>query len=149
MKKNILEYDALDAAPLIKKWEDLRLDAYRCPAGVPTIGYGHTAGVRMGDRITREKAERLLEEDLYKFQDELSTLVKVPVTVGQFIALMSFIFNFGLTKCRSYSLFKELNKGNYEGAAQWFPKYCAPGTKQENGLRARRLEEQAAFLRQS
>ena len=53
---------------MIKRFEGCRLTAYRCPAGVPTIGYGHTAGVRMGQRITQEQAERFLKEDLAKFE---------------------------------------------------------------------------------
>jgi lysozyme len=146
MKKDVLEYDAQTAFALISEYEGLRLEAYRCPAGIPTIGYGHTKGVRMGDRISREKAEELLKEDLYAFQDDLSTLVKVRVTQGQFIALMSFIYNFGLAKCRGYTLFKELNKGNYAGAADLFLKYTYSGKEQLKGLIERRAAERRAFL---
>jgi lysozyme len=145
MKKEVLEYDPQTAFALISEYEGLRLEAYLCPAGVPTIGYGHTKGVKMGDKISREKAEELLREDLNYYQDELSTLVKVPVTQGQFIALMSFIYNFGLAKCRGYTIFKELNKGNYAGASAWLLKYTYSGGKQLNGLIARRKAEQRAF----
>ncbi len=98
-------------------------------------------------KITRAEAFELLRQDLLDTQDDLASLVKVPITQGMFIALMSFVFNFGISKCRKYSLFKELNKGNYKAAAEWFPKYCNPGSSFEAGLKKRRLAEQECFMR--
>lgn len=79
---------------LIKSFESLRLEAYRCPAGIWTIGYGHTAGVRRGDRIDGQKAEQLLAEDLRKFENTVNR--ECPgVNQNQFDALVSFTFNIG------------------------------------------------------
>lgn len=79
---------------LIKSFESLRLEAYRCPAGIWTIGYGHTAGVRRGDRIDGQKAEQLLADDLRKFEDVVNR--ECPsVNQNQFDALVSFTFNIG------------------------------------------------------
>lgn len=79
---------------LIKQFESLRLEAYRCPAGIWTIGYGHTAGVRRGDRIDAQKAEQLLAKDLRQFEDVVNQ--ECPhVTQNQFDALVSFSFNVG------------------------------------------------------
>lgn len=79
---------------LIKQYEGLRLEAYRCPAGVWTIGYGHTAGVRRGDVIDERRAEYLLEEDLKKFEAVVNR--ECPgVNQNQFDALVSFTFNLG------------------------------------------------------
>lgn len=79
---------------LIKQFESLRLEAYRCPADIWTIGYGHTAGVRRGDRIDEQKAEQLLAEDLRQFEAVVSR--ECPgVNQNQFDALVSFTFNLG------------------------------------------------------
>lgn len=79
---------------LIKSFESLRLEAYRCPAGIWTIGYGHTAGVRRGDRIDEQKAEQLLAEDLREFEEVVSR--ECPgVSQRRFDALVSFVFNVG------------------------------------------------------
>ena len=90
---------------LIKEHEGLRLEAYRCPAGVYTIGYGHTAGVRRGDVIDERKAEQLLAEDLRKFEAVVSR--ECPgVNQNQFDALVSFTFNLGETNLRKSTLLK-------------------------------------------
>lgn len=78
---------------LIKRFEGLRLDAYRCPAGVWTIGYGHTgAGVGEGVAITPEQADILLRADVLRFEDGVRRLAG-PCSQGQFDALVSFTFN--------------------------------------------------------
>ena len=82
---------------LIKQFESLRCEAYRCPAGIWTIGYGHTAGVRRGDRIDGQKAEQLLQDDLRKFED---------VVNREFDALVSFSFNVGTGNFRKSTLLK-------------------------------------------
>ena len=68
------------------------LESYKCPAGVWTIGFGHTKGVHPDEHITRAEAYDLLDKDLVHTQEELAALVHVPVTENQFIALMSFVF---------------------------------------------------------
>jgi GH24 family phage-related lysozyme (muramidase) len=146
MKKDVLDYDPDLAFPLIAKHEGCRLDAYYCPAGILSIGYGHTANVYPDMHITREEAEAMLHDDLPKYQDDLAKLVTARVTQGQFIALMSFVYNFGAAKCRTYSLFKELNRGHYEAAAEWFPKYVYSAGQKLRGLVARREEERKVFL---
>lgn len=90
---------------LIKAHEGLRLQAYCCPAGIYTIGYGHTAGVRRGDVIDERKAEQLLAEDLKKFEAVVNR--ECPsVNQNQFDALVSFTFNLGETNLRKSTLLK-------------------------------------------
>ncbi|RHO73421.1 lysozyme [Parabacteroides sp. AF48-14] len=90
---------------LIKSFESLRLEAYRCPAGVWTIGYGHTAGVRRGDVIDEQRAEYLLSEDLKKFEDVVGR--ECPhVNQNQFDALVSFTFNCGTGNLLKSTLLK-------------------------------------------
>lgn len=90
---------------LIKQFESLRLEAYRCPAGIYTVGYGHTAGVRRGDVIDERRAEQMLAEDLKKFEAVVNR--ECPgVNQNQFDALVSFTFNLGETNLRKSTLLK-------------------------------------------
>ena len=104
-KQNIMLYPPELATQFISEFEQgpkggPALESYKCPAGVWTIGFGHTKDVHAGEHITRAEAFDLLDKDLIHTQEELAALVHVPVTENQFIALMSFVFNFGITKCR-------------------------------------------------
>ena len=78
---------------LIKTFESLALKAYRCPAGVWTIGWGHTRGVRAGMQITEERARELLGEDIAEVERDLPAVVHVDLTQGQWDALVSLGFN--------------------------------------------------------
>ena len=81
---------------LIKQFEGCRLTAYKCPAGKPTIGYGHTEGVKMGQTITQVQAESYLKDDLAKFEQTVSKYDdKYQWNQNQFDALVSFAFNIG------------------------------------------------------
>lgn len=80
---------------LIKRFEGCRLSAYRCPAGVWTIGYGHTLNVKPGDKITQDQADEYLREDLKRFESHVSSYNKYGWTQPEFDALVSFAFNIG------------------------------------------------------
>ena len=98
---------------LIKSFESLRLEAYRCPAGIYTIGYGHTAGVRRGDVIDERRAEQLLADDLKKFEAVVNR--ECPgINQNQFDALVAFTFNLGETNLRKSTLLKCV-KANSDG----------------------------------
>lgn len=131
---------------LIKKYEGCRLLAYKCPAGVWTIGYGHTADVKSGMAITKADAERLLLQDLKRFEEGVEALVKVPLTSNQFSALVSFAFNCGLAALRSSTLLKKLNIGDLNGAAREILRWDKVNKKPVEGLTKRRKEEQQLFL---
>lgn len=131
---------------LIKKYEGCRLLAYKCPAGVWTIGYGHTADVKSGMAITKYDAERLLLQDLKRFEEGVEALVKVPLTSNQFSALVSFAFNCGLSALRSSTLLKKLNVGDLNGAAREILRWDKVNKKPVEGLTKRRKEEQQLFL---
>lgn len=130
---------------LIKSFEGLRLSAYRCPADIPTIGYGTTAGVKMGDTITKERAEDLLRADVKRFEDQVLRLVKVPLTQGQFDALVSFTYNLGAANLGNSTLLRLLNAGDYKGAAAQFDRWTKAGGKELPGLVKRRAAERALF----
>jgi len=101
-------------ADLVKSFEGLKLDAYRCPAGVWTIGYGHTGSdVKPDLKISEQEAEHLLQEDLNQSGVGVEKLVKVTLTDNQFAALVSFAFNAGLASLAASTLLKRLNDGDY------------------------------------
>ena len=131
---------------LIKDFEGLRLGAYYCSAGVLTIGYGHTGGVKEGDLITEQKAEQLLQDDLKKFENGVLRLVRVPLNQNQFDALVSFAFNLGVGNLGKSTLLKMLNNRDYKGAAGQFVRWNKAGGKELAGLTRRRLAESAMFL---
>lgn len=97
------------AEAVMKEHEGLRLKAYRCPAGVLTIGYGHTKNVKPGDVINTDLADRLFVEDVECVERQLDTeKYSRLLSQGQYDALVDFIFNLGWTKFRSSTLRKKL-----------------------------------------
>ncbi|MCD8232793.1 MAG: lysozyme [Cloacibacillus porcorum] len=137
-----------EARKFIAEFEGCSLTPYQCSAGVWTQGYGHTKGINKNSpEISQEKAEAWLLEDILMCHDDLCRLVTVPITEGMHIALLSFIFNFGYAKCSGYSLFTELNKGNYAVAAEKFGDYVLANGAKLPGLVNRRAKEKEMFKR--
>lgn len=132
---------------LVRTSEDCKLQAYLDCKGVPTIGVGHTRGVKMGDRCSQQQADVWLTQDLEDAEAAVSSLVKVPLTQGQFDALTSFVFNLGEPKFAASTLLKLLNEGSYKAAAAQFKLWCHAGGKVEPGLVKRRAAETDLFLR--
>lgn len=130
----------------LKEMEGLRLEAYLDPAGVPTIGYGHTRGVRMGDRISRYWAEDLLRRDLRVAEDGVNAL-GVAKTQGQFDALVSFVFNLGIERLEQSTLLRRIRDGDSRKAitAEWMRWVYADG-KRLKGLEKRRAWEVERFF---
>lgn len=132
----------------IKKFEGLRLSVYLCPAGVQTIGYGHTRNYPFSTnyRITEEQAEKYLYDDLKKFENSIKKLVKVPLSQCQYDALVSLVFNIGATNLKNSTLLKYLNNGEYSLAAEQFERWIYSNGKKLDGLIARRKAEKLIFL---
>lgn len=131
---------------LIKKFEGCRLEAYRCPAGVWTIGYGHTKGVKDGMKISWEQAEEFLREDLKIYEQAVERCVKVPLSQNQFDALVSFCYNCGGEALRTSTLLRLLNESKYSESAEQFLRWNKAGGKVLAGLTRRREEEREMFL---
>lgn len=146
------EFSPDTAKNFIKVAEGLRLQAYQCTAGRWTIGYGHARGVKRGDRITEEEAERILDKDLKECHRAVCRHVK-QCTEGQYIALMSFVFNFGANSFSSSTLLKLHNAEVYEAAADQFERWIYstdPKTGKkgpDSRLIPRRREEKKQYLR--
>ncbi|MNH34495.1 Lysozyme RrrD [compost metagenome] len=131
---------------LIKSFEGLRLQSYQDAVGVWTIGYGTTRGIKPGMSITKDQAERMLVNDVQRFEVEVERLVKVPLTTNQRDALISFTYNLGSANLESSTLLRLLNRGDYAGAAEQFPRWNKAGGKVLPGLVRRRDAERALFL---
>ncbi len=131
---------------LIQQFEGLRLSAYLDSADTPTIGYGSTRGVSLGDEITKTQALELLEADVERHADGVRRLVEVPLTQAQFDALTSFTFNLGIGALASSTLLDRLNAGDYQGAGDELLRWVYVGNDRLRGLERRREAERAMFL---
>lgn len=132
---------------LIKKYEGCRLTAYKCPAGVHTIGYGHTAGVKMGDKITQERADDLLKEDLYiyeKWVDTINTQYQYNFNRNEFSALVSFTYNCGSGALLSLCAKGKRNKQQIGDCIKLYDK-CKGQTLK--GLTLRRADETQLYFK--
>lgn len=146
--KNFSEYQAESATDFIEAWEGCRLQAYKCPAGVWTIGVGHTKGVTEHDEITYEQSRELLRKDIEEVKRGLAPFVNIHVTEGQFIALVSLAFNVGVSyvvhKCPK--LMQALNAGDVEACAHEFLDIDSANGVKLPGLTRRRQSEARLFL---
>lgn len=129
---------------LIRQYEGCRLAAYRCAAGVWTIGYGHTAGVHSGMTITQAQADAYLQQDIAKFEGYVNNPTYVPITEqldqNQFDALVSFAFNLGAGNLR------KLCKGRTAAQiVRTMPNYNKANGRVLAGLKRRRAAEQKLF----
>lgn len=131
---------------LIKSFEGCRLTAYQDSAGVWTIGYGHTSGVKKGMTITEAQAEAYLKGDLGTAENAVNGKVTYSIKQNQFDALVSFTYNVGSGNFGSSTLLKKLNQGDITGAANEFDKWNKAGGQVLEGLVRRRAAEKAMFL---
>ena len=146
--KNFGEYSAESAMDFIEAWEGCRLAAYKCPAGVWTIGVGHTKDVTEHDEITYEQSRELLRKDIEAVVKALAPFVNVHVTEGQYVALVSLAFNVGASYVvhNCPRLMRALNAGDVEQAAHQFLDITKAGGKELPGLVRRRKSEAKLFL---
>jgi lysozyme len=132
---------------LVKEFEGCSLKAYKCPAGIWTIGYGNTQyengkAVKEGDIITLERAEQLLEIILIKFIQQVGELVKSNINKNQKDALTDFAYNCGVGNLRSSTLLKKVNADpNDKTIRTEFEKWTRANGKVLNGLVKRRTAE--------
>ena len=126
---------------LIKKYEGLRLSAYKCPSGIWTIGWGHTAGVKQGQTITKQQAEDIFTNDLKIYENHVNKLGR-DFTQSQFDALVSFCYN-----CGSGSLNTLCKNRNNSQIAEAILLYNKDAYKRvQPGLVTKRNEERTLFL---
>ena len=151
------------AIRMIKHHEGVRQKPYRCPAKLWTVGVGHVLYPEQGklpidqrdsfglkpqdDRVfSMEAVDALLKYDLDRFERGVERFCPVALTQGMFDALVSFSFNVGLGTLQRSTLRQKVIRGDKEGAAEEFLKYCMAGGKILKGLQNRRIDERAMFL---
>ena len=127
---------------MLVEFEGVRLKAYKCPAGVWTIGIGATnPPVKATDKITKEEAFERLDRDLVQYEDGVRKLVKVSLTQGQFDALVDFAYNAGVGALAKSTLLKKVNAGKFDEVPAEFMKWTKGGGKELPGLVRRRRAE--------
>lgn len=137
---------------LVKVFEGCKLSAYKCPAGIWTIGYGNTAyengkAVKEGDKITLERAEQLLEIILIKFIQQVGEVVKSEINQNQKDALTDFAYNCGVGNLKSSTLLKKVNKNPKDPTIKdEFLKWNKSNGKVLNGLTKRRQAESNLYF---
>ena len=148
---------------MIKHHEGVRFKPYQCPAKLWTIGVGHVLYPNQGKMpidqrsgyalhpednraFSKDEVNAILRADLARFEKGVATYCPVPLTQGQFDALVSFSFNVGLGTLQRSTMRQKLLRGDKEGAAEELLKYCMAGGKVLRGLQNRRIDERALFL---
>lgn len=136
-----------DGIALIKRFEGCKYERYICPAGKPTIGYGHVIlkDEDIPDIITPQEAEDLLRKDLARFEKVVNTVEK-PLTQYQFDALISFAFNVGTYAFKASTMCMLLNEGKYNYATQEFGVWIFANKQPLPGLIKRRAAEALLFI---
>jgi len=133
---------------LLKKFEGCKLKAYRCPANVCTIGYGHTSAagaptVTDGMTITQKQADDILRRDLVKYETEVFNMLHQPLTQNQFDVLVDFAYNAGINALRTSTLLKKVNAAQFGDVPTELMKWTKGGGKVLPGLVRRRQAESA------
>lgn len=134
----------IPAITLIKKYEGFRTKAYKCPAGVLTIGYGHTSGVKAGDTVTQAQAESLLYDDIAPVYIKVASYDnKYHWNENEFCALLSFGYNLGVNSIDQLTAQGTRSKSEIADAIL---KYNKANGKVLSGLVTRRHEEKQLFI---
>ena len=144
-----MSQEGIDA--LLKKYEGCKLKAYRCPANVCTIGYGHTSAagnpvVTDGMTITQKQCDDILRSDLVKYETSVHNMVTQPLTQHQFDVLVDFAYNAGIGNLKSSTLIKKVNAAKFDEVPAELMKWTKGGGKVLPGLVKRRQAESAWWM---
>ena len=138
-----------EGVSLIKKFEGCELEAYKCSAGVWTIGYGRTKNVKEGDTCTQEQADQWLHEELPVYGAYVSDAVLVPLNQNEFDALVAWTYNLGPTNLNDSTMLKVLNDNKKEEVPHQMRKWNKARVNGEKvvlpGLERRRQAESLLF----
>lgn len=134
------------AAVAVAGFEGLRTAAYLDPVGIPTICFGHTAGVKLGDRKSVEECEALLVDEVAFFGQAIEQAVIVPISQEEYAAYTSFAYNVGVGAFKRSTLLRYLNAGDREAACNQLPRWVYARGIKLPGLVNRRNEERDLCL---
>ena len=130
---------------LIKKFEGCKLEAYKCPAGVWSIGFGFTKDVQEGDVWSQTHAEEMLEIELEEYEGYINDLVDVPLEQHQFDALVAWVYNLGAGNLISSTLLIKLNAKEYADIPHEIQRWNKAAGEVLEGLVRRRKAEALLF----
>lgn len=137
---------SIDAYELIKQFEGLRLEAYLCPAGIWTIGYGHTSGVSPNSFITIQEADEYLHRDVATIEMQLNKL-NLSLRQCQWDAIVSFVFNVGIGNFKSSTLLAKIRINPDDNSIMdEFLRWVYANGKVMKGLQKRRLTEMKLYF---
>lgn len=129
------------ALALTAAWEGLRTKAYLDIVDVPTICYGSTKGVRIGDTATKAECELLLSQELTEYWYAVDEAIKVDISQNEQAAYASWAYNVGINAMRTSTLVRKVNAGDRRGGCAELLKWNKAGGKPVKGLAARRKAE--------
>jgi lysozyme len=144
-----MSQEGIDA--LLKKYEGCKLKAYRCPANICTIGYGHTSAagapiVLDGMTLTQKQCDDILRKDLVKFETAVHDMVTQPLNQHQFDVLVDFAYNAGVGNLKTSTLLKKVNGADFDAVPAELMKWTKGGGKVLPGLVKRRQAESAWWV---
>lgn len=136
------------AVAVVGDFEGLRTKAYRDVVGIPTVCFGETRGVKMGDRYTVEECRAMLGRGLVEFETGMTKCLKNPARIPDktYVAFLSFAYNVGTGAFCKSTLARKANAGDLKGACNELPKWNKAGGKVVRGLTKRRAEERQLCL---
>ena len=136
---------SLEGLGLIKKFEGCELEAYKCAAGVWTIGYGSTKGVEEGDSLTQEDADKLLKHEMDEYEGYIKDMVKIDLKQNEFDSLVSWVFNLGPANLKASTMLKVINDNKLEEVPSQMKRWNKANGKVLEGLIRRREAEALLF----
>lgn len=137
---------SLSGLHLTEQFEGCRLTSYQDSKGVWTIGVGHTSGVHLGQTCTQQQAEAWLQEDIQWAVSRVNAEVHVPLSQGEFDALVDFVFNCGVGNFEHSTLLRLVNSDDLADAANQFQAWDKADGTVVAGLLRRRLAEKSEYL---
>lgn len=132
---------------LLKQFEGFRNKAYLDPVGIPTIGYGFTKGVKMGQVMSREAADKRLAQEVAEFEKGVKSAISTATNDNQLSAMVSLAYNIGIGAFKKSSVLRRHNQCDFLGAADAFSMWVKAGGKTLPGLVRRRNAEAALYLK--
>ncbi len=131
---------------LLKDFEGFRERAYLDVVGIPTIGYGFTQGVKLGDHMTQAEGQERLKAELAEFEGGVTAACSRQPSENQLAALVCLAYNIGINAFRKSTVLRLHNAGDFSGAADAFRLWCKAGGRVVTGLVNRREAERALYL---
>lgn len=134
-----------EGVALIKKFEGCELDAYQDSVGVWTIGYGHTKEVKEGDKINKDEADYLLQEEMIEYESYINDMVDVDLNQSQYDSMCAWVYNLGPSNLGSSTMLRVLNEGKYDEVPQQMKRWNKANGEVLDGLIRRREAEALLF----